>query len=344
MSYNNYSQDSSMIDSFTSNGSKFWKHFYQMNNYKNNNPNTVISTHISPTSKCNLHCEYCSVKSRKQNNIKLEIIQDYVEKLITRGLKAVILTGGGEPTFYPDFNKLVQWLKYDKKLSVALITNGTNSNSIDDYSVFSWIRVSINIFENWQNKIFLPIEKIDNSTIIGMSYIDGDKQLENVIEDLKYLKNELKASYIRILPNCLLPKDELEKEHQRINDIFIKYNLNKYQFFHQYKNHEVQNLEICHQSFFRPYLSEVDGGTVYPCDSIVLNDQNRYFHKKYQICKATDILEFLDKKISLNFKPCNDCSGCVFSNNIQLLDNWINNKIDLFEEFKNKYIIHEDFV
>ena len=45
--------------SFTSTGIKFWRHQEQMLNYKNGNPNSVVSTHISPEGACNLKCPYC---------------------------------------------------------------------------------------------------------------------------------------------------------------------------------------------------------------------------------------------------------------------------------------------
>ena len=84
---------------YTSTGIKFWRHPEQMNNYKNGNPNTVISTHISPEGACNLTCAYCSVTYRDTHSrIEMDVIKDYVTKLKTRGLKAAILTGGGEPT------------------------------------------------------------------------------------------------------------------------------------------------------------------------------------------------------------------------------------------------------
>ncbi len=96
-------------------------------NYKNNDPNTVISTHISPEGACNLKCPYCSVTYRDTHSrIPMETIKDYVTKLKTRGLKAVILTGGGEPTAYKHFNDLVRWL-YKEGLQVALISNGSKA-------------------------------------------------------------------------------------------------------------------------------------------------------------------------------------------------------------------------
>mgnify|MGYP003305519621 CR=1 FL=1 len=103
----------------------------------------------------------------------METIQDYVLKLKSRGLKAVILTGGGEPTAYKHFNELVRWIK-EQDLSVALITNGTLTRRIDDdvWPLFSWIRVSINVFGNWVKMIKLPLEKIDfDKTVVGCSMV-----------------------------------------------------------------------------------------------------------------------------------------------------------------------------
>jgi MoaA/NifB/PqqE/SkfB family radical SAM enzyme len=329
-------------DKFTSTGIKFWKNPEQMNEYKNGESNTIISTHISPEGFCNLNCSYCSVKQRKTNwRIQLDVIKDYVEKLMTRGLKAVILTGGGEPTMYPQINELIQWL-HSKNLKIALITNGTKTELIEDWTKFSWVRVSLNIIPNWKDRISLPVEKIPEHTIIGTSFVDTGN-LEKYIKDLKYMVEKLNAKYLRILPNCLLEQNDLIKEHDRIDKIFDKHGVGGV-FFHQYKYHEVPQSKTCHQSYFRPYLSEVDGGTVYPCDSVVLNDQVEKFHSKYKLCKADEILEYLDKKILQKFIPSKDCTGCVFNNNLKLIDGFVNDDINRFEEFKGMDVIHEEFV
>src|SRR5210317_542390 len=158
---------------YTSTGIKFWLHTEQMENYRSGNPNTVISTHVSPEGACNLNCPYCSVTYRKTHHrIELDIIKDYILKLKSRGLKAVILTGGGEPTAYKHFNELVIWLK-EQGLSVALITNGTLTKRIkkETWKHFSWIRVSINAFTNWEDRIKLPLELIPKTTIVGCSTV-----------------------------------------------------------------------------------------------------------------------------------------------------------------------------
>lgn len=341
---------------FTSTGIKFWRHQEQMLNYKDNNPNTIISTHISPEGACNLKCPYCSVTYRKNTNrIELEVIKDYVKKLKTRGLKAVILTGGGEPTLYKHFNTLVKWLK-DQDLSVALITNGTNSNLVDKdvWKVFSWVRVSVNLFDGWENKINIPYELLSDDCTLGMSHVftvEHEKTEEGSVLEyfnkISKLADRLSAKYIRVLPNCLLEQEILVKVHRGLDDIFLK--LKDDRFFHQYKFHESPKTNICHQSYFRPYLSEEPfyktgkPGTVYPCDSVVLNSSVTHFSQKYQLCAADDVLDYVDKKIQHNFVACEDCKGCVFTNNVNMIDDFINNKINLFEKY-SKPFKHEEFV
>jgi hypothetical protein len=100
---------------------------------------------------------------------------------------------------------------------------------------------------------------------------------------------------------------------------------------------------VCHQAYFRPYLSEVDGGTVFPCDSLVLNDEIMHFNKKYSICSWNNVLDFLDGKIKMKFNAEKDCEGCVFTSNIKLLEEWVKNGKNEFENHK-KGIPHEEFV
>ena len=106
---------------------------------------------------------------------------------------------------------------------------------------------------------------------------------------------------------------------------------------------------MCHQSYFRPYLSEeVDKktglpGTVYPCDSVVLNGGNQFYAQEYQLCHASEILDYLDRKIKQNFDPREQCKGCVHTNNIDMLENWVNKKVNRFDEFPYP-LVHENFV
>jgi len=344
---------------YTSTGIKFWRHAEQMINYRSGGPQTVISTHISPEGTCNLKCPYCSVTYRDTHSrLDMETIQDYVLKLKSRGLKAVILTGGGEPTAYKQFNELVRWLK-EQDLSVALITNGTLTRRVDDdvWKMFSWIRVSINIFNGWQNVIGLPKDKIDyENTIVGCSMVytveheESDEVMTDRLELLQkasLVADRCGAQYIRLLPNCLLSQYDLIRQHHSLDNTLKE--LDDPRFFHQYKIHGAPKSAKCHQAHFRPYLSEEihketgKPGTVYPCDSVVLNDGYQHFAEEYQLCHASDILGFIDNKIEQKFNARERCTGCVFTENVNMLDDWVNGKVNRIDEF-DKRLMHEEFV
>jgi len=324
--------------SYTSTGIKFWRHKSSMDSYREETGKTVISTHISPEGSCNLRCPYCSVSKRtRHNRIELETIKDYVLKLKSRGLKAVILTGGGEPTLYPAFDELVAWLKYEQNLSVALISNGTTVDRVaqSTWDCFSWVRISINQIDNYKERITFPRIK----GILGTSMVYTGHTLEQMKEISQFVPEYVK--YVRVLPNCLLNQENLIDEHVKILNILEE--LGDKRFFQQFKLHGSPCSSICHQAYFRPYLSEVDGGTVFPCDSLVLNDENMKFDEKYAICKASEILDFMDRKIDLQFDAQKLCSGCVFTDNIKLLDDWKRLGINQFDNFR-EVLAHEEFV
>lgn len=348
---------------FTSTGIKFWRHQQAMLEYRKLFDgfarNTVVSTHVSPEGKCNLSCSYCSVTYRDTHSrIPLERIQKYVIDLKSRGLKAVILTGGGEPTLYPEFNDLVRWLKHDQGLSVALITNGTTGKKInsDTLNCFSWIRVSINVFPGWEEQIALDTKNLNSSCIVGCSMVytvehEARSVTENdrlkIFKSVSKIADKIDAKYIRLLPNCLLEQDRLLLEHKNLQELVTQ--LNDTRYFQQYKIHGAPSCSTCHQSYFRPYLSEepfhLDGepGTVYPCDSVVLNDSVTHFAQKYQICKPENILDYIDGKIKHEFNPKRDCTGCVFTENVNMLDKWLVSGENRFDEFSSP-LVHEEFV
>lgn len=354
---------SSQEHKFTSTGIKFWRHEKQMFEYKRQTGglprNSVVTTHISPEGACNLKCPYCSVTYRDTHSrIALSKIKQYVTDLKSRGLKAVILTGGGEPTLYPQFNELVQWIKNDQNLSVALITNGTTGSKIKDETLacFSWVRVSINIFPGWQDLISLKKEALSENCIVGCSMVyTVEHEARDIIQNdrleafkaVSKIADKIGAKYIRLLPNCLLEQDKLLLEHNNLQK-FVE-QLKDERFFQQYKVHGTPSCSTCHQSYFRPYLSEEpfgetgEPGTIYPCDSVVLNDSATHFAKKYQLCKPENVLDYIDGKIQAKFDPRIDCTGCVFTDNVNMLDKWINNDINRFDEFKET-LTHEEFV
>lgn len=345
---------------YTSTGIKFWKHQRAMESYKGGAGHSIISTHISPEGNCNLRCPYCSVTNRGYHNrIAMEDIVCYVEALMKRGLKAVIITGGGEPMLYPKINQLLRCLKFEQGLDVALITNGTLLNKLDKdvRQIFSWVRVSVNIFKGWQKAIHVPDEILNSPATIGFSYIytsehafegSGEIRPKDIFQDIQKLMDRYRAQYLRVLPNCLIMGDDFDRVHAMIHALIQE--IGDPRIFHQLKKHHAPRACVCHQSYFRPYLSEEinplthKSGTVFPCDSIVLNNASQRFLQKYALCEPQRVTEYLDRKIQAHFDPSKDCQGCVFTHNLDLIENFLSNKDNQFLKYQAKDLAHENFV
>lgn len=304
------------LDDMTSTGVKLWSHPSALEHYKAGRGFSPVTTHVSPEGACNLDCPYCSVTKRDVHvTLDPDTIERYLAQLQLRGLKAVILTGGGEPTAYKHINRILDFIRRSG-LKVALITNGTLASRVRDWDVFEWVRVSINVFPGWEDKIRIP--KIRGR--VGLSYCFWRQ--EDIWSKIIAKADELEAEYIRVLPDCTLPQEELIDWHIKLDESMPK----DPRLVHQPKLHATPRSKVCHQSYFRPYLHE--SGWVYPCDSVVLNDSPGVFLKKYSLCEAKDIGAYLDREIEHSFDPTQDCHGCVFTKTVDMLEDYVSGRIE----------------
>lgn len=126
-------------------------------------PQAPIQVHFMPALACNQHCEFCSYGHRveadgeEQRGWKnmalmsaeylprlkmLELVADWAEM----GVKAVELTGGGEPLIYPHVDKFLERMA-DWRADIALVTNGTalTEERCAKFAAtnWKWARVSI---------------------------------------------------------------------------------------------------------------------------------------------------------------------------------------------------------
>jgi hypothetical protein len=115
-------------ESYTSTGSKFFYHEEAMRKLSNGQ-GMPITTHCMLTDVCQHTCAFCSVLTRDGHSLALKDVEAYLDILCKRGLKAVILSGGGNPILYRDkatkrtFDDAVAMIA-GKGLEIGLITNG----------------------------------------------------------------------------------------------------------------------------------------------------------------------------------------------------------------------------
>lgn len=162
-----------------------------------------ISINLDLLTACNFKCPHCIdgdiINTGKMLDIKYvkTLIKDWSKK----GLKSVILIGGGEPTLYPYFEEAVRFLK-SLRLQVGVVSNGTKLEKIENISHLlgpkDWVRLSLDAGkdETFQ-KIHCPRIKIKLEEILagikkirrknpklqlGFSFlIIGDKKFVNKI-------------------------------------------------------------------------------------------------------------------------------------------------------------------
>jgi wyosine [tRNA(Phe)-imidazoG37] synthetase (radical SAM superfamily) len=107
-----------------------------------------VSINLDLTTACNYACDHCVDKDILNTSFKFEH-----EKLLTsldfmakKGLKSVIIIGGGEPTTYPKFEEIIYFLK-KLNLSVAIVSNGSGNHRIlkcaEVFTQGDWIRLSL---------------------------------------------------------------------------------------------------------------------------------------------------------------------------------------------------------
>ncbi len=91
-----------------------------------------------PTLSCPFHCPTCHYKRPKEQvgvwqdrplpsccyQMPLTQAKIYLEKLVQGGCKAVLLTGGGEPTYHPEFGQIVKHVRA-LGMTVSMSSNGT---------------------------------------------------------------------------------------------------------------------------------------------------------------------------------------------------------------------------
>ena len=179
-------------DTFTSTGHKFFAHQEVMTKLRNGRGQPVV-THVMLTDVCNHKCAFCSVQARAGDSLVFDDVMSYLNTLCAYGLKAVILSGGGNPILYKckktgkNFNDVVDAI-YELGLEIGLITNGMPLREFEYKRSFreswmtvhpgtldklTWIRISMAGLDHDEREVYVP--DIDpEKTTLGFSYVAHD--------------------------------------------------------------------------------------------------------------------------------------------------------------------------
>jgi organic radical activating enzyme len=120
-----------------------------------------ISINLDLTTACNYRCDHCidwDILNTKHRHDE-ETLRSSIIEMVERGLRSVILIGGGEPTIYPGFSDFVRFLK-DLELQVAIVSNGSRGDKLLEIAEFleerDWVRLSL---DAGSNELFRAMHK-----------------------------------------------------------------------------------------------------------------------------------------------------------------------------------------
>lgn len=345
-----------LLQEFTSTGSKLFWHQEAMAKLRNGQGQPIV-THVMPTDVCNFKCAFCSVQHRAGDALKMEEIAGYLNQLVPLGLKAVILSGGGNPLLYrdgkSDFNSLVEFI-YGLGLEIGLITNGMPLVPYGErlswkgippstLDMLKWVRISLSGWDHAQDRCDTP-DLDPNKTTLGGSYVfhdiydePADKKHGRVStpEDVISEGERLVVYGMDRLPRL---KEQMKEWSDRYHPRYVRLLPNclepsliteRAKVLEELANEIDPSIFFvqvkpprqphrCLKGYPHPVLN--CDGYVYPCDSVVLNrTAGHKFGSAWRICHWKDIGDFYSKPIRPNVSNT-ICPGCVFSDQVDLLD------------------------
>jgi MoaA/NifB/PqqE/SkfB family radical SAM enzyme len=273
-----------------------------------------ISIQIAPTSRCQLNCVFCSNANReKHEDLNPRLIVNTLLTLNRLGLKAVEWTGGGDPTMYEHISSVIAAADL-LDLDQGFITNGVSLKTLSQKTLsrLKWIRISMNSLDYVPD---IEIPKFHGA--LGFSYVMNEHTTQEVLARIdKYVK-KYSPKYVRIVPNCQATELEQEENNENLSRTVSEWGK---PYFYQAKT--FSRPARCWWGYLKPFL--LHDGYVYPCSSVVLNENSgKTFHKTYRWIAAKEI-SLLYSKNMFPF-PTENCSHCVFRAQNDMVDSLLTN-------------------
>ena len=227
-----------MLSEFTSTGSKVpWHRDIVDGLHEGRGVPKVSGIFITDT--CQHKCAFCSTANRAKDFLSIHQIQVYVDQLIPLGLKAVILSGGGNPILWKDkdtgedFNDLVSFLN-GRGLQLGLITNGlknmieypdgrTSWRTVrpETLDKITWIRISLSAWDHGEE---VEIPDIDpNKTALGGSWVYHDSYVEPLDRHGKVSRPEDLHTPLGPETKVVWGKDRLPFIKEKMRELFSKH-------------------------------------------------------------------------------------------------------------------------
>lgn len=120
-----------------------------------------LSINLDVTTACNYRCDHCVDYDILNTGVRYEHdkLKSSLSEMAARGLKSVIVIGGGEPTVDPGFEDVIRHMK-GLGIKVGVVTNGSMMDKIlavaDVLEPEDWVRLSL---DSGTNETFAAMHK-----------------------------------------------------------------------------------------------------------------------------------------------------------------------------------------
>ncbi len=132
-------------------GEKIFQHLDRLGQWQNGQLPVPVTVELDLTNLCNHACPSCSFSylvNIVRDSIEFDLAQLIIKDLSEMGVKAVTFSGGGEPLLYGE-DRILELMRQCRSagMDVGLITNGSKITKPDFIDVCTWMRVSLDGYD-----------------------------------------------------------------------------------------------------------------------------------------------------------------------------------------------------
>jgi radical SAM protein with 4Fe4S-binding SPASM domain len=341
-----------------------WKvahHRNLLDKIRDGQPAPPLHVQLIPTNACPHNCRFCALHMsgypsnetfNDRDKLTSEELTGIVYDCANMGVKAIELTGGGEPTVHRDFPELCSRIvQYGIKLGV--VTNGTQPNDgiIDGLAAADWVRVSIdagssetysairNVPSSFFTRARETIRTLASSRprpVIGVGFVVTKDNWQEIIQACRHAKHD-GADNIRIGAVFQNNGPAYFKSFQREAELlclraeeslgdqtFTVYN----RFYERSIGQQSPDLPCCRYQLLKTYVAA--DGNVYRCCALANNHRGLLgsirptgFKKLWFSEETQSLLCDLDAR---------QCPACAYNDTNRLID-YLTDKDPLHVDF-----------
>jgi len=308
--------------SYTSNNTKLLKHLDILKGLQEGKVNPIM-IHLAITNVCNLNCSFCCFKNRnKKDKLSIKQVIKVLDSFKLLGVKALEITGGGEPLLHPNINEIIDYA-FSVGYKIGICSNGKDLEKVklENWNKVEWIRLGMYGFD----QDYIPKISVFKGTNVKVSgaYV-WDKNISSFLT-FHQMINFVEENKIptRIAVNAIKPVKEIEEDMQEVTKWFktIKQDFSyvgNYAFLSDFNLKLNRRNSNCYMHLIKPFI--FTDGFVYVCPSAELAEENKFnVNNEFRVCDIEHIVEFY-KVPKIIYKREHICSFCKYTSQNELIE------------------------